>query len=159
MIAIRPIAAQDQDAFQAFVRGLSPESRTNRFLVPVKELAPASLQALTRTDHAGHVALVATEGAQIVAEGRYVALGDSGRGEFAMAVADRWQRRGIGARILAALMSAGRRAGIAFLEGEVLRTNAAMLEFAHRSGFRFRACPGDASLAVVERDLWQGIRP
>jgi acetyltransferase len=159
MISIRPIAREDGDAFQAFVRGLSPESRTNRFLCPVQELAPASLQALTQPDRARHVALVATEGGQIVAEGRYVALGDTGLGEFAIAVDDRWQRRGIGARILSALMAAGRRAGLAVLQGEVLRTNAAMLHFAQRCGFRFKTCAGDASLALVERDLWQGIRP
>ncbi len=159
MIAIRPVQARDREPFQAFVRGLSPESRANRFLAPIQELAPTALQALTQPDQKRHVGLVALEGDAIIGEGRCVALGDSGCGEFAIAVADSWQRRGIGARLLAALMAGARRAGLAVMEGEVLRTNDAMLGFAHRSGFRFKTCPGDATLAVVERDLWQGIRP
>ncbi len=159
MIRFRPIAAQDSEAFQDFVRNMSLQSRLHRFLFPVRELAPATLRALTQPDQTRHVGLIALEGEEIIGEGRYVALGDSGRGEFAIAVADRWQRRGIGARMLAALMAAGRRAGLAFLEGEVLRTNAAMLEFAHRSGFRFKTCPGDARLTMVERDLWREVRP
>jgi acetyltransferase len=153
MIALRPIVPQDRTAFQAFVCGLSPESRTNRFLFPVKELAPATLQALVQADQARHVALVATEGAEIIGEGRYVALGDSGHGEFAIAVTDDWQRQGVGARLLAALSMAARRAGLAVLEGEILRSNAAMLQFVRQAGFRLRICPGDSSLAIAERNL------
>ena len=108
-IALRPIVAQDREAFHAFVKGLSPESRTHRFLAPVRELAPAALAALTQPDQAQHVGLVAHDGAGIVGEARYVALGESGRGEFAIAVADAWQRRGIGARLLGDLTAAAPR--------------------------------------------------
>jgi acetyltransferase len=153
MIALRPIVAQDREAFHAFVRGLSLEARTNRFLYPVKELAPAALQALTQADQQRHVGLVALEGDRIVGEARCVALGDSGHGEFAIAVADEWQRQGVGARLLAALFAAARRAGLASMEGEVLRTNAAMLGFVRQAGFRLRICPGDGTLTVAERSL------
>ena len=155
MIALPPIVAQDREAFHAFVRELSPESRTNRFLVPVRELAPATLAALTEPDQARHVGLVAVDGDRIVGEARFVALGDSGHGEFAIAVTDHWQRMGIGARLLAALSAAARRAGIAVLEGEILRTNRAMLDFVRHAGFRLRPCPGDAHLVVAEREAEQ----
>ena len=112
----------------------------------------AAIAALS-ADQARHIGLVATDGDRIVGEGRYVALEDGGRGEFAIAVADPWQRRGIGARLLAALTAAARRARIAALEGEILRTNAAMLKFVLRAGYRLRICPGDARLTIAERDL------
>ncbi len=150
---LRPISASDRAAFADFVARLSPASRTHRFLHPVKELAPAFLDALTRPDPRRHVCLVAEEDGVIVAEGRFVALEDGTRGEFAIAVADDWQRRGIGARLLGALMLAARRAGVTLLEGEVLRTNAAMLAFLRRLGFRLRICPGDARLTLAERSV------
>ena len=153
MIELRPIVAQDREAFQAFVQGLSPESRTNRFLAPVRELAPAALAALTQPDQARHVGLVAHDGAGIVGEARYVALGESGQGEFAIAVTDAWQRHGIGARLLAELTAAARRAGVRVLQGEILRTNVAMLKFVLQAGFRLRICPGDATLTIAERQL------
>ena len=153
MIALRPIVPRDRDAFQAFVRGLSAGARLNRFLMPVRELSPASLMALTMPDQARHVALVATEDARIVGEGRYVALGSGGRAEFAVVVADDWQRHGIGARLLGTLMLEARRAGLHALEGEVLRTNTAMLAFVRRLGFCLKDCPGDARLAIAEREL------
>jgi acetyltransferase len=97
VISLRPLCAQDGAAFQQFVRGLSPESRLHRFFVPVRELAPGLLASLTQVDQSRHVAVAAVEGDRIIGEGRYVALGDSGRAEFAVAVADEWQRHGIGA--------------------------------------------------------------
>jgi len=153
MIALRPIGPQDGEAFQAFVRGLSVEARTNRFLFPVKELSPAVLDALTHPDQARHIGLVAIDGERIVGEARFVALGDSGHAEFAIAVADGWQRQGLGARLLGALTAAARRVGLAMLEGEIMRTNVAMLRFIQHAGFRLKACPGDGRLTVAERSL------
>jgi len=152
VISLRPICAGDEAAFQQFVRGLSLESRLHRFLQPLRELAPGQLAALTQPDQSRHVAMAAVDGDAIIGEGRYVALGDSGRAEFAIAVTDEWQRNGIGARLLGALMAAARQAGLAALEGEVLRTNTAMLKFVGRAGFRMKACE-DARLTVVERNL------
>jgi acetyltransferase len=153
MTMLRPLVPQDREAFQDFVRSLSPDARTNRFLAPVKELAPAMLEAMTQPDQARHVAFVATEGGRIIGEARYVALAGNGRAEFAVAVADQWQRQGIGARLLEALIAAARSTGLHALEGEVLRTNTAMMSFARRIGFGFKSCAGDARLVVAERTL------
>ena len=153
MTEFRPLVPQDRDAFQEFVRGLSADARANRFLAPVKELSPATLEAMTQPDQARHVAIVATDGDRIIGEGRYVAVAGNGRAEFAIAVADDWQRRGIGARLLDSLMVAARFAGLQALEGEVLRTNTAMLEFSRRVGFALKGCSGDARLLVAERIL------
>jgi acetyltransferase len=153
MTEFRPLVPQDREAFQEFVRKLSPDARANRFLAPVKELSPATLEAMTQPDMGRHVALVATEGGRIIGEGRYVAVAGNGRAEFAIAVADDWQRKGIGARLLASLMVAARFAGLQALEGEVLRTNTAMLNFARRVGFALKGCSGDARLLVAERIL------
>jgi acetyltransferase len=153
MLAIRSIGPADRDAFQAFVQSMSQETRTNRFFSPVRELSPAILEALTEPDQKRHVGLVAIEGGQIVGEARYVQLGQSGRGEFAIAVTDEWQRQGIGARLLGALQSAARSAGLLFLGGEVLRTNVPMLRFSTHAGFQLKSCPEDARLAMVERSL------
>jgi acetyltransferase len=153
MTALRPIRASDRDAFQAFVRGLSAESRRQRFLSPVRELSPAALTALTEPDPARHAAFVALEGDTIVGEGRVVAMAEAGRGEFALAVVDARRRRGIGANLLGAVVAAGRRLGLSAIEGEILRTNAPMLAFLRRAGVRLRSCPGDARLVVAELEL------
>jgi len=68
-------------------------------------------------------------------------------------VIDEWQRQGIGARLLGALQATARSAGLLLLGGEVLRTNTPMLRFSQRAGFHAKSCPGDARLAMVERNL------
>jgi acetyltransferase len=152
-VTFRPLGPQDGTAFQQFVRGLSLQSRMDRFLGPVRELSPQLLARLTQPSQPHHVALAAVDDSTIVGEGRYVALDNGRRAEFAIAVADSWQRHGIGARLLGALISAARRAGVAILEGEILRTNVPMLEFVRRAGFRLAACPGDARLVVARLTL------
>jgi acetyltransferase len=156
MITLRPIGPRDARAFQAFIQGLSMQARLNRFLFPVKELGPSSLAALTQADQRGHVGLVALEGDRIVGEARYVELGDTEHAEFALAVADERQRRGVGTLLLGALMEAAERASVIALEGEILRSNTAMLEFMRRKGFRLKSCLGDARLLVAERLLAAG---
>ena len=151
--AIRPLVATDREPFLAFVRALSDEARLHRFLQPLRELSPEAAAALTQADQLRHVALVAVEGARIVGEARYVVQDDGTSAEFAIAVADDWQRHGVGARLLGALFGAARGARLRSLKGEVLRTNIAMLRFVRRAGFRLRPCAGDARLVVAEREL------
>jgi acetyltransferase len=153
MIRIRPVGKADAEGFRSFLRRLSPGSRSNRFLAPVRDLSPDLLAQLVDADQARHVALVATEDDEIVAEGRYVALDDGQRGEFAIAVADDWQRQGLGARLLGTLVAAARRAGLRTLYGEILKSNTAMLRFMQRAGFTLRDEPGDAAIAIAERRL------
>lgn len=152
VIAIRPVAPADAPAFDAFVRGMSPASRTNRFLYAVRELAPGLLRLLTQSPGDTQYGLVAVANEAIVGEVRY-ALERDGEAEFAIAVADGWQRRGLGRRLLQQLLAHARRAGLKRIVGEVAASNAAMLEFARRLGFAVRMHPGDARLARIDLDL------
>ena len=150
---IRPLTPADADAFQAFVRELSLESRIQRFLHPLRELSPASLAALTRAPSTRQVGLAAWAGGRIVGEARYVVLEDGRRAEFAIAVAEDFRRRGLGRRMLDELQATAADAGVTALEGEVLRTNRPMLDFLQAAGFRIRTYPGDVRLLLAERPL------
>jgi hypothetical protein len=49
-LTLRPITPDDSDVLQAYVRGLSPESRYNRFFGALQELPPAELERVTHLD-------------------------------------------------------------------------------------------------------------
>lgn len=156
-ITIRPIRPADAPIEQEFVRNLSGETRYFRFMDTLNELSPWMLQQLTDVDYDRHMALIAvtTDGADEteIAVARYV-IGQDGLGcEFAIVVADAWQRRGVGAALLRALMDAARRRGLVRMHGEVLASNHGMLQFMRRCGFRIARDTGDPHTMRVEADL------
>ena len=129
---IRPVEPDDREAIAEGFRRLSPESRYRRFFAPMHELSPRTLDYLTRVDHHDHEALVAfdTETRQGLGVARYVRTGPD-VAEPAIAVADEWQGRGLGSRLLDALADRAREEGIKRFEAPVLTTNpqgAAVLE-------------------------------
>jgi acetyltransferase len=154
---IRPIRPEDAGIEQEFVRNLSDESRYFRFRDVVRELSPRMLAQLTRVDYDRHLALIAvTEhgGREMqIAVARYVVDADRSRCEFAIVVADDWQRKGLGSRLMEALMAAARAAGMREMYGEVLAGNRKMIEFAARLGFQARVDESDPSVLRVEKTI------
>ena len=148
-ITVRPVLPQDGPVLQAFVRHLSAESRRQRFLGSMSELPTALLDRLTRIDYCSHLALVAEffpDGVEtVIAEARYaLEPGDDGA-EFAVAVADEWQRSGLATELLRRLWAHSVAAGIGRLNAVSLDTNECMIRFARKSGFtitRMAESPG-----------------
>lgn len=73
--------------------------------------------------------------------------------EVALVLADAWQGRGLGRRLLARLVEHAQSAGAQEAAGVVLATNVAMLRLARSMGFSVTAEPGDATVARIRRDL------
>jgi acetyltransferase len=84
------------------------------------------------------MALAATTmlgGETLIGVARYVLDRNNKSAEFAIVVADAWQGRGIGKRLLAKLIDVARRRGVKRLYGDILGTNRPMLEFVRKLGF------------------------
>lgn len=134
LIAVRPVAVSDAAAMQRFVTGLGQASRRWRFHGCVNGCAESFLRHLTDVDGLQHVAFVAYAGDELVGEARYF-RDAQGEAEFAIAVADAYQRRGVAGLLMQALLRAARRAGITHLYGDVLDGNEKMAAFMTRQGF------------------------
>lgn len=156
-ITIRPIRPEDAEMEQEFVRALSHEAKYFRFMQSVQELSPDMLVRLTQLDYHRELALIATveqDGRETeVAVARFFSNPGGESAEFAIVVADGWQRRGIGARLMATLADAAREKGIQRLQGEVLAGNGKMLQFMEALGFAATPAAGDASIVQVFRLL------
>jgi GNAT superfamily N-acetyltransferase len=153
---LRPVLPQDRPLLGDFFTSLSPRSRRLRFHGGVKSLSQAALRYMTEVDHDSHLALVVTvvaEGVEtIVADARYVVDETRRGGEFAIAVSDVWQRRGIAERAMAGLRKAARQQGLDWLWGEVMEDNTAMLGLMKRTGFYQSALALDG-IVRVERSV------
>lgn len=151
---LRPVGPSDAEAERRFFNGLSLDSRHQRFHVGLREVSTSLLTLLTVVDQHWHRAWVlelrTPAGPVVIADARQVrdpALPlQPSRAEFALAVADAWQGRGIGRRLLAHLIADARRQGVQALFGEVLAENRRMLGLMREFGMRLQAHPHGAQL-------------
>lgn len=155
-VTIRPIRPDDAGRELAFIEGLSRETRYQR-LLSARRLLPGELRRLVRVDFERDMAIVATvtiDGVEVqTGVARYVRLADPREAEFGIVVADAWQRRGLGERLLRALVDAARGHALDRLVGIALTENHRMLALARRLGGRLRLEPGDATVTRMELPL------
>jgi acetyltransferase len=156
-VVCRPIRPEDAAIEQAFVRGLSSDSRYSRFMGEVSELTPEMLERFTHNHYPHDIALIVTvaeEGREKeIAVARYIMLDEGSRCEYAIAVADEWQHHGIGHRLMRALMRLAKDAGIRYMEGYVLSTNRRMLDLMASLGFESGASDEGPQVRRVWRPL------
>ena len=167
-LRVRPIDRADRDPLADAFERLSDQSRHHRFLGPKRRLSTRELDYLTDVDHVTHEALVAIDETtgQIVGVGRY-ATGDGGGtvADIALAVADAWQRRGIGHALAVRLVERARANGITRLTGTTLVDNVRARSLLDRVGFRPLSVGGgvlevelDVPRAQVPRLRYRGAR-
>jgi acetyltransferase len=97
------------------------------------------------------VAISSQEPAAIVAEARCVLDREGRNAEFAIAVADEFQRRRLGTQLLRKLLAYASGKGVRRLFGEVLAENHGMQALARRLGFQLRSNPDDATTLIAQR--------
>jgi GNAT superfamily N-acetyltransferase len=129
-VEIRALGPDDKAGLAAGFERLSEQSRYRRFLSPTPNLSAKQVAYFTEVDHHDHEALVAIEPASRhgVGVARYVRSRDNPEeAEFAVAVADDWQGRGLGTALLRHLAARAREEGITWFTGLVLGENQSML--------------------------------
>jgi acetyltransferase len=144
---VRPVHPDDASMLQAFVRGLSPESRYFRFVSSMQELPATLLSRFTLIDYDREMALVALvseettneEGqtiasTRIVGVSRYITNPDRSTCEFSLVVTDALK-------------------GLTEIEGLVLANNPNMLKLMKGLGFAIKSFPEDADFKLVTHQL------
>jgi acetyltransferase len=156
-ITIRPIRPEDAEIEQAFVRGLSEEARYFRFMFSVQELSQTMLLRFTQIDYSREMALIAVtfeKDKEIELGVARFAINPEGEScEFALVIADAMQGKGLGQKLMTALMDAARAKGLKVMAGEVLKTNANMLKLMNRLGFSVEDRLDDDNIKRVRKIL------
>ena len=146
-LRLRPTTPRDEGALIEFFEGLSPDSRHLRFQgairIDARVVAPflygdgretlSLIGELADEDGTAHV----------IALGTFIRLRDPGRAEVAFTVADEFQRRGIGSRLLERLAAHARAEGVQRFVAQVLPENTAP----RNGGRRYMGSAGQVQLA------------
>jgi RimJ/RimL family protein N-acetyltransferase len=136
-IRLRPVRSEDKSLFVTAIERLGPDSRYSRFLSPHGRLTGSELRYLTEIDHHEHEAIVALDarGRGGIGVARFIRkAGAPDTAEFAFAVVDEWQGRGVGTALLHRLMERARDEGISRITATVLRSNRPSIELMREIG-------------------------
>jgi acetyltransferase len=145
ILHVRALRPTDRAIYERAVVDLSPRSRYMRFHAPIQRPSERLLDQMTRVDGEHHVAFVALTPDETTALGvvRYVrACDDPTRAEVAIAVADGWQRLGMGGALMRQTTEHARRAGVRVLLGTTLSENAQAAGLLGASGFSVASADG-----------------
>jgi GNAT superfamily N-acetyltransferase len=157
MVTVRFVEPRDAEALQNYFRSLSVGSRYNRLMGAASELPRTQLEKFVHVGDGDSFSVVATlkvdAADTIVGEARYAFDPDFSGFELALSVDDGWQGHGIGTALLANLECRAAAFGAERLFGDTLRSNAAMLHLARKSGYAFVPVPGDWKQVRFEKRL------
>jgi len=161
---VRPIHPDDAQMLQDLVQHLSPESRYSRFASAITELPPSMLARFTLIDYDREMALVAVvkersagddsaETQRIVGVSRYITNPDQSSCEFSLVVADDYNGKGLGSRLMESIMEVAREKGLTEIDGLVLANNAGMLKLMKNLGFAINRFADDPDFKLVTHAL------
>jgi len=163
VVRVRAVAPADQEELlQAFER-LGSQSRYMRFMHAVREANTRRLREVLASFPAKGLAIAATvpaaDGIDIVGTATFIIGADPKTCEFAISVIDDWAGAGLGRSLMALLIEAARRRGLATMEGFVLAENLPMLRLAQKLGFESKRDPDDFGVRVCRLALQPSAPP
>jgi acetyltransferase len=138
-VLLRPMKPEDEQMVLDFLGKCSEETIFFRYFSLIKKWTHERLIRFTQNDYDREIGLM-TIGRP---PGPEVMLGvcrlvmDANRetAEFAIIVADQWQGKGLGPKLMEEVIAIARERGVKLLWGEVLATNQPMLEMVKHLGF------------------------
>jgi CRP-like cAMP-binding protein len=137
-LLLRPVLPGDSErTVHGHVR-FSRDTLYRRFMTP-RVPSPALMDYLSQVDYVDHFVWVVTDGADPVADARFVRdEHDPTVAEIAFTVADAYQGRGIGTFLIGALAIAARVDGVEKFSGRMLSDNLSMRALMDRFGASWR---------------------
>ncbi len=138
-VILRPIRPEDEKMEDELIRGLSDESSRFRFFRIIKELSHKDLVRFCNIDYDREMAIIAetSEGKEKkeIGVGRLIIEPSRNRGEFAIVIADRYQNKGLGTKIIDMLIGVAEEKGLELIYGKIHPENYRMIQICEKMGF------------------------
>lgn len=148
---LRPIRPEDEPMWHDLMSRCSPRSLHFRFHYLFKKSTHEMAARFCYVDYDREMAIVAETpepARQLVAVGRLIADPEHRNAEFAVLVADAWQRRGLGGMLLDYALEIAGAWGIRQVFGETMAENQGMIATFRSRGFELRYDGGTQILAT-----------
>ncbi|MGC8817014.1 MAG: bifunctional acetate--CoA ligase family protein/GNAT family N-acetyltransferase [Candidatus Hadarchaeum sp.] len=141
-VLLRPIRPEDEKIEYEFIKGLSEETSRFRFFRVIKELSHDDLVRFCNIDYDREMAIIAetTEAGKKkeIGVARLIIEPGKKRGEFAIVVADKYQGKGLGTKLMDMLIEFAQEKGLETVYGIIMRENKKMVRLAQKMGFTLK---------------------
>lgn len=139
-VIIRPISPRDAPNLRKLYANLSQRSLFYRFLEAHNPITSKHLRQFSITDYSSQMAFVAVDPSdnRLIGISQYLPLEphQPDKGEFAISIADDWQRQGVGHVLMRELTDYARERGMKALLGVIHYDNRGMMKLIRRLGYR-----------------------
>ena len=141
-VLLRPIRPEDEKLEEELIMGLSEESSRFRFFRVIRELSHEDLVRFCNIDYDREIAIIAEvrEGGKRreIGVGRLIMEPGRKRGEFAVVVADEYQGKGLGTKLVDMLISIAQEKGLESIYGIIVPENRRMVRLCEKMGFKLK---------------------
>jgi acetyltransferase len=141
-VLLRPMKPEDEPLVFNFLQTCSDDTLYFRYFRRIKNWTHEMLVRFTQNDYDREIGLMAVgqpPGPEVMmGVSRLVMDADRQTAEFAIIVADPWQGKGLGPRLVQGAIDIARDQGVKRLYGDVLPQNQPMLDLARRLGFAMK---------------------
>jgi acetyltransferase len=153
-VLLRPMKPEDEPLVADFLRNCSDDTIYFRYFKLIKKWTHEMLIRFTQNDYDRELGLMAIgqppSPEVMMGVSRLVIDRSLGAAEFAVIVADPWQGRGLGPKLVEQVVAIARDQEVKLLWGEVLSANQPMLELAKKTGFALKSSsPGVVRLEMA----------
>ncbi len=144
-VLLRPIMAEDEPRHREFITNLSQDSKRFRFFEVIDRPDVKFVRHFTQIDYDREIAIIA----EINQKGIKTTIGVArlienvldNTAEFAIVVADAWQRKGLGTRLIRHMVRIARQKKISKIYINFLKDNHTMKLLASQAGFDIKETP------------------
>jgi acetyltransferase len=158
-VLLRPIRPEDEPLEAELIRGFSDETSRFRFFHVIRDITHEMLVRFCNIDYDREMAIIAehTEGGKKrnIGVGRLIIEPGDKRAEFAVVVADEFQGKGLGTKLVDMLIGIGEEKGLESIYGIVLPDNRKMIDLCRALGFDIKYGRDEV---VVELELTSRAR-
>jgi acetyltransferase len=141
-VLLRPMKPEDEPLVSDFLANCSEETVYFRYFKLIRRWTHEMLIRFTQNDYDREIGLMAISqppGPEVMlGVSRLVMAADRSDAEFAVIVADPWQGKGLGPKLVEGVIAIAREQGVKLLHGDVLAQNQPMLEMVRRLGFTLK---------------------
>ncbi len=139
---LRPIRPEDEKFESEFVKGLSNETKRFRFFRIFKDLSHIDLSRFCNIDYDREIAIIAEhregERKREIGAATLIIETDRNCGEIGVVVADRFQRKGLGTKLMDMIIGIAEERGLEHIYGIILPENESMLRICKKMGFAIK---------------------